>query len=166
LVREPTIHPDAFVAPGAQIHGDVVVGERAVVMFGVVARAEFDRIRIGAETNVQDGTVIHCDAGSPTEIGARATIGHAAVVHGATIGDRCLVGIGSRVLNGSVLGEGAWLGAGAVLTEGAVIPAWTLALGIPARPIRDLTEAEIARQVRGVDDYLAVAEEYRSRFSS
>ncbi|HSJ28557.1 MAG TPA: gamma carbonic anhydrase family protein [Acidimicrobiia bacterium] len=164
-MRDPTIHPSAFVAPDAQIHGDVVIGERVVLMFGVVMRAEFDRIRIGAETNVQDGTVVHCDAGVPTEIGTRATIGHAAVVHGATIGDHCLVGIGSRALNGSVLGEGAWLGAGAVLTEGTEIPAWTLALGIPARPIRRLTDDEIARQVRGVDDYLAVAEEYRRRFT-
>lgn len=165
-MREPSIHPSAFVAPDARIHGDVVVAERAVVLFGVVARAEFDRIEIGAETNVQDGSILHCDEGVPTTIGARATIGHAAVVHGATIGDRCLVGIGSRALNRSVLGEGAWLGAGAVLTEGAEIPAWTLALGIPARPVRELTADEIDRQARGVENYLTVAEAYRRRFSS
>jgi carbonic anhydrase/acetyltransferase-like protein (isoleucine patch superfamily) len=165
-VREPSIHPDAFVAPGAQVFGDVTIEEGVVVLFGVVIRAEFDRIRIGRESNVQDGTVVHCDAGVPTDIGARVTVGHAAVVHGATIGDSCLVGIGSRALNGSVLGEGAWLGAGAVLTEGAEIDPWTLALGIPARPVRELTSAEIERQRNGVADYVRIGAMYRERFSS
>ncbi len=164
MVRAPSIHPDAFVAPGAHIHGDVTIAGNAVVLFGVVVRAEFDRITIGEATNVQDGTIVHCDAGVPTHIGARVTIGHVAVVHGATVGDHCLVGIGSRVLNGSVLGEGAWLGAGAVLTEGTEIPPWTLALGIPARPVRELTSDEVERQRHGVADYLRIAALYRERF--
>lgn len=161
----PTIHPGAFVAPDAQIHGEVVIDDRVVVMFGVVMRAEFDRITVGVETNVQDGTVVHCDAGVPVRIGRSVTIGHAAVVHGATIGDHCLVGIGSRALNESILGEGAWLGAGSVLTEGREIPPWTLALGIPARPVRELTEDEIRRQRDGVADYQRIAEMYRRRFN-
>lgn len=160
-MTRPEIHPDAYVAPGAVVRGDVTIGERAVILFGVVIRAEFDRITIGGETNVQDGTVIHCDAGVPTEIGRRVTIGHAAVVHGATISDGCLVGIGSRALNGSILGEGAWLGAGAILTEGSRIPPWTLALGIPARPVRELRPEEIRRQADGVDDYQRIAAMYR-----
>lgn len=165
-MRSPVIHPGAYVAPGAQIHGDVEIAEGAVILFGVVIRAEFDRIRIGGRTNIQDGTVVHCDAGVPTDIGRSVTVGHAAVVHGAAIGDHCLVGIGSRALNRSVLGEGAWLGAGAVLTEGSTIPPWTLALGIPARPIRELTAEEIERQRDGVADYQRIAELYRERFSS
>ena len=165
-MREPTIHPGAFVAPGAQIHGDVHIADAAVVLFGVVMRAEFDEIRVGRETNIQDGVVVHCDAGVPTRIGERVTVGHAAVVHGSTIGNDCLVGIGARSLNHSVLGEGAWLGAGAVLTEGSEIPPWTLALGIPARPVRQLTSEEIERQRRGVENYRTIAALYRERFTS
>ncbi|MEX0757611.1 MAG: gamma carbonic anhydrase family protein [Acidimicrobiia bacterium] len=165
-MREPTVHPGAFVAPSAHIHGDVTVGDRAVILFGVVIRAEFDRISIGVETNIQDGTVVHCDAGIPTRIGDRVTVGHAAVLHGATVGDHCLVGIGSRALNRSILGEGAWLGAGAILTEGSEIPPWTLALGVPARPVRELRPDEIERQRAGVDDYQEIAAMYRQRFTT
>lgn len=163
-MREPTVHPGAFVAPGAQIHGDVMIGDLSVVLFGVVIRAEFDRITVGTETNIQDGTIVHCDDAIPTEIGDRVTVGHAAVIHGATIGNHCLVGIGSRALNRSVLGEGAWLGAGAILTEGSEIPPWTLAMGIPARPVRELRPEEVERQASGVADYQRIAEMYRSRF--
>ena len=165
-MRDPSIHPGAFVAPGARILGDVTVSDRAVILFGVVIRAEFDRIEVGVESNVQDGTIVHCDEGVPAIIGDRVTIGHAAVVHGATIGDDCLVGIGSRALNGSRLGTGAWLGAGAILTEGRAIPPWTLALGIPARSVRELTAEEVDRQRNGVADYQRIAGMLREHFSS
>ncbi|MFO7547834.1 MAG: gamma carbonic anhydrase family protein [Acidimicrobiia bacterium] len=157
----PRIHPEAYVAPTAVVHGDVSIAARAVVMFGVVIRAELDRIEIGEETNLQDGTVVHCDAGIPCLIGRRVTVGHASVVHGARIGDRCLVGIGARALNGSVLGEGAWLAAGSLLPEGREIPSWTLAIGTPAKPVRELRPDEIERQDQGVNDYLRFAASYR-----
>ena len=160
-MTEPTIHPGAWVAPGARILGDVHVSDRAVILFGVVIRAEFDTITIGERTNVQDGTIVHCDAGVPTHVGDDVTIGHAAVVHGATVGDHCLVGVGARALNGSVMGEGAWLGAGAVLAEGAEIPPWTLALGVPAKPVRELRPDEVERQRSGVADYQRIADMYR-----
>lgn len=165
-MKSPAIHRSAFVAPGAHVLGDVTIGAEAVILFGVVIRAEFDRIVIGDRTNVQDGTVVHCDAGIPTSIGSRVTIGHAAVIHGATVGDDCLVGIGARALNRSVLGQGAWLGAGAVLTEGTEIPPWTLALGIPARPVRELRVDEVDRQRSGVEDYQRIAARYRSEFGA
>ena len=158
---EPIIDTEAFVAPTAVVHGDVRIGRLAVIMFGVVIRAEFDSIVIGAETNIQDNSVVHCDEGVPTSIGDRVTLGHAAVVHGATIGDRCLVGIGARALNGSVLGEGSWLAAGSVLPEGREIPPYTLAMGTPAKPIRELRPEEIERQRSGVDDYLRLGATYR-----
>jgi carbonic anhydrase/acetyltransferase-like protein (isoleucine patch superfamily) len=158
----PHIDAAAFVAPTAQLHGDVSIAEGAVIMFGVVARAEFDRIVVGRFTNVQDNTVLHCDAGIPCVIGSRTTVGHAAVVHGATVGDHCLIGIGARVLNHAEVGEGAWIAAGSLLPEGKKIPPWTLAVGTPARPVRELTEAEVARQRRGVEDYLRIAAAYRS----
>jgi carbonic anhydrase/acetyltransferase-like protein (isoleucine patch superfamily) len=157
----PVIHPTAFVAPGVRILGNVTVGERAVLMFGVVARAELDRIEIGAESNVQDNCVLHCDTGHPCLVGKRVTIGHAAVVHGATVGDHCLVGIGAVALNGSVMGEGSWLAAGAVLGEGRSIPPWTIAVGTPAKPLRELTDEERERARKGVDDYLEFGAAYR-----
>jgi carbonic anhydrase/acetyltransferase-like protein (isoleucine patch superfamily) len=163
---DPVIHPDAFVASTAVLMGRITVGRLAVIMFGVVARAEFDVIEIGEETNIQDNTVIHCDEGIPARIGNRVTVGHAAVVHGATIGDRCLVGIGSRALNGSVMGEGSWLAAGSVLPEGREVPPWTLAMGIPAKPVRDLRPEEVARQDSGVDTYLRLGLTYAKRQSA
>jgi carbonic anhydrase/acetyltransferase-like protein (isoleucine patch superfamily) len=160
-IADPTIHETAYVAPGVRIFGDVTVGERAVLMFGVVVRAELDRVEIGAETNVQDNCVLHCDAGIPCLVGSRVTIGHAAVVHGAIVDDHCLVGIGARALNGSHMGEGSWLAAGAVLTEGRSIPPWTIAAGIPAKPLREVTDEERTRVDEGVDHYLAFGEAYR-----
>jgi carbonic anhydrase/acetyltransferase-like protein (isoleucine patch superfamily) len=165
-IRDPQIHPTAFCAPGAFVFGDVTIGEMAVVMFGVVIRAEDDRIEIGARTNIQDNSVLHCDDGIPCIVGDDATVGHMAVVHGASIGDHCLVGIGARVLNGSVLGEGAWLAAGSLLPEGREIPPWTLAMGTPARPVRELTDEEIARQRSGVATYLEYARMYREYFEN
>jgi carbonic anhydrase/acetyltransferase-like protein (isoleucine patch superfamily) len=161
-MNSPQIDPAAYVAATAQIFGDVSIEAEVVVMFGAVIRAELDRVTIGSQSNIQDNVVVHCDTDRPTRIGSRVTVGHAAVVHGATIGDHCLVGIGALALNGSTLGEGAWLAAGSVLPEGKIIPAWTLAVGTPAKPLRDLTEAEIARQDSGVDEYLRLATVYRS----
>lgn len=160
----PKIHPSAVVLPSAQIHGRVTVAADAFVLFGVVIRAEFDHIAVGAGSNIQDNAVIHCDEGAPTEVGERVTIGHGAVVHGAMVGDRALVGIRAVVLNRATLGEGAWLAAGSVLPEGHTIPPWTLAMGTPARPMRDLTPDEIARADEGVDRYLGLARRYREIF--
>ena len=158
----PTVDPTAFIAPGVHIYGDVVVGANAVLMFGTVIRAEFDRVTIGANTNIQDNCVLHVDDGIPCTVGSNVTVGHAAIVHGATIGDHCLVGIGARALNNSELGDGAWLAAGAVLAEGRSIPPWTIAVGIPAKPLRELTEAEVERQRNGVADYQRIAAAFRA----
>lgn len=155
------IHPTAFVAPNATVRGDVTIGEGAVVLFGAVLRAEEDRVVVGRETNIQDNAVVHCDAGFPALIGDRVTVGHAAVVHGATVGDGCLVGIGAMALNGSAMGEGSWLAAGSVLPEGKEIPPFTLAVGVPARPLRELTQEEIERQRSGVQTYLELRDLYR-----
>lgn len=164
-IPEPRIDPTALIAPGAHIYGDVTIDPGVFVLFGVVIRAELDRIAIGPETNIQDNSVVHCDEGVPTRFGARVTVGHSAVVHGAEIADRALIGVGAKALNRSTLGEGAWLAAGSVLTEGRSIPAWTLAIGAPARPVRDLTEDEIARADEGVDHYLELAARYRDIFA-
>ena len=161
VLPDPSIHASAFVAPTAQVYGSVEIRAFAVVMFGAVLRAELDAIVIGEESNLQDNVVVHADLGIPTSIGRRVTVGHAAVVHGSTIGDHCLVGIGALALNGSVLGEGAWLAAGSVLPEGRSIPPWTLAVGTPAKPLRELRPDEIERQDHGVDVYLRFGATYR-----
>jgi carbonic anhydrase/acetyltransferase-like protein (isoleucine patch superfamily) len=151
----------AFVAPGVILRGRVTVRARAVLMFGVVVRAEDDDVVVGTETNLQDNVVVHCDVGFPALIGDRVTVGHGAVVHGAVVGDGCLVGIGAIALNGSRLGEGSWLAAGSVLPEGREIPPWTLAVGTPAQPRRELRPDEVQRQRSGVQTYLDLAERYR-----
>ena len=158
----PRIDPAAFVAPTAQLFGDITIGSEVVVMFGVVARAERDRIVVGPGTNLQDNTVLHVDEGFPAIVGRRVTIGHAAVVHGATVGDHALIGIRAVVLNGSEVGEGAWIGAGSVLTPGKSIPPWTLAVGTPAKPVRELTEDEIRSAAEGVDHYLEFGRTYKA----
>lgn len=165
-VGRPVFHPTAFVAPGVIIYGDATLRANSVIMFGVVIRAEFGPVEVGCYSNIQDGVVMHVDEGFPCTVGAHSTVGHSAVLHGTTIGDRCLVGIGARALNGSELGEGAWLASGAVLPEGRKIPPWTLALGIPAKPVRELTEAEIERQRHGVESYQRLATTYRQLLES
>ena len=166
FVPQPSVHPSALVAPGASLYGQVEIGADTFVLFGAVIRAELDRIRVGSESNVQDNAVLHCDEGVPCLVGDRVTIGHSAVVHGASVGSGALIGIGALALNNSKIGEGAWLGAGAVLAEGKEIPPRTLALGTPARVIRDLTDDEIRRAEEGVDHYLEVARSYREIFGN
>ena len=166
MLPVPHIDPSSFVAPSAQIYGAVTIEPRAVIMFGAVLRAEYEAITIGTESNVQDNCVFHTDEGFPAVIGNRVTVGHGAVVHGATVADHCLVGIGSIMLNGSSLGEGAWLAAGSMLTPGKEIPPWTLAAGSPAKPVRDLRPGEIESQDEGVDHYLHFADMYRTHFGS
>ena len=164
-IPPPRIDPEAVIAPGAHIYGDVTIGVDSFILFGVVIRAELDRVTIGWESNVQDNAVLHCDEGIPCQVGNRVTIGHGAVVHGSTVADRALIAIGARALNNSTIGEGAWLGAGAVLAEGKEIPPWTLAVGVPARPVRELTEEEIRHADDGVDHYLELAAAYRRIFA-
>jgi carbonic anhydrase/acetyltransferase-like protein (isoleucine patch superfamily) len=143
------------------VYGDVTLEAGVFVLFGAVIRAELDRIIIGSQSNVQDNAVLHCDENVPTLVGQRVTIGHNAVVHGATVGRKALIGIGARALNGSTVGEGAWLAAGSVLPEGKSVPPWSLAVGAPAKPVRELTEDEVRKADEGVDHYLELAARYR-----
>ncbi len=166
FIPQPSIDPTALIAPGAQVHGQVSIGPEVFVLFGVVIRAELDQIRIGAQTNIQDNAVLHCDEEIPCMVGERVTIGHSAVVHGASVGNGALIGIGARVLNRSVVGEGALIAAGSVLAEGKEIPPWTLAMGVPAKPVRELTDAEVRKHNEGVDHYLSLTDAYREIFTN
>ena len=150
----------AYVAPNATIVGAVQVGPQASVWFGSVLRGDNEPIVIGARTNVQDLTVIHTDEGVPCTLGSGVTVGHRAVLHGATVGDGALIGIGAIVLNGATVGDEAMVGAGAVVTEGQVIPPRHLALGVPAKVVRELTDEEIERLRAAAAHYVAKAEEF------
>lgn len=138
----PSLGAGAWAAPSADLIGDVRLGPRASVWFGAVIRADNTPILIGEESNLQDGAVGHSDPGAPLTIGARVTIGHQAIVHGCTIADDCLIGMGARILNGARLGRHCLVGAGALVTEGKAFEDGSLIVGVPARVVRPLTDAE------------------------
>jgi carbonic anhydrase/acetyltransferase-like protein (isoleucine patch superfamily) len=143
-----------FLHPTAVVLGNVVLGDRVSVWPTVVIRGDNDRITIGDDTNVQDGTVVHADPGIPTTIGKRVAIGHRAIVHGSVIDDDCLIGMGAILLNGVHVGSGSIVGAGAVCREGMDIPPNSLVLGIPGRIVRETTDAERERIRMTVNAYL------------
>ena len=154
------IHPTAYVHPAAVVTGDVTLGAHVSVWPTAVIRGDTDRIVIGAETNVQDGTIIHVDEGVPTTIGARVGIGHRAIIHGSTIDDDVLIAMGAVLLNGVKVGTGSIVGAGAVCTEGMEIPPNSLVLGVPGRIVRQTTDAERERIRRTVASYLELKKQY------
>ncbi len=162
LHRAELVAPTAFIAENATVLGDVVIGDRSSVWFGTVIRGDTESVRIGDRSNVQDLSVLHADPGYPCEIGDDVTIGHAAVVHGATVEDGALIGIRAVILNGAKIGKGALVGAGAVVTEGTVIPAGHLAVGIPAKVIRELTPEQKARLKRTANHYANATEPYKA----
>ena len=144
--NKPTLPEDgsSWIAPSADVIGDARLGRQVSIWFGAVIRADNTPIILGDRTNVQDGAMLHSDPGSPLTVGAECTIGHHAILHGCTLGDRVLVGMGARVLNDAVIGEDCLIGAGALVTQGKSFPAGSLIIGIPAKVARPLTEAEIA----------------------
>lgn len=158
--RTPDIHPDAYVHPDAVVIGEVTLGAGASVWPQAVLRGDYGRIEIGARTNIQDGSVLHCTPVDATLIGADCVVGHNAHVEGATIGDGTLVASGSVVLNGARVGAGAIVGAGAVVPFGGEIPARAMALGIPARIREGYTVPEDHIRTN-VEIYAANAAYYR-----
>ena len=133
----PQIAASAWIADSAEVMGRVHVGERSSVWFNTVIRADNESIRIGDESNIQDGTVLHCDPGKPLNIGRGVTVGHQVMLHGCTIGDGTLIGIGAVVLNQAVIGKNCLVGAGALVTEGKEFPDGSMILGSPAKAVRD-----------------------------
>lgn len=156
-----SIESSAFIHTHAFVCGDVTLGARASVWPGAVVRGDRAPIALGADSNVQDGCVVHVDPGVPCTVGARVTVGHRAVVHGATIEDDCLVGMGAVLLNGVRVGSGSIVGAGAVCPEGMEIPAGSLVLGVPARVVRPTTADERVRIARSAEAYVELQREHR-----
>ena len=149
----PNVAPDAFVAETAVVLGNVTIGPGASVWFNAVLRGDKDRIVIGARTNVQDNVTIHLDPGKPTLVGDGVTIGHAAIVHGCTVEENCLIGMGSTILTGARIGRDTIIGAHALVTENKVIPPGSLVLGVPAKVVRGLTPEEIEGIRRSAQGY-------------
>jgi carbonic anhydrase/acetyltransferase-like protein (isoleucine patch superfamily) len=138
----PSVHPEAWIAPGSVIVGSVSIGRGSSVWYGSVLRGDDDQITVGDECNIQDLCCIHVDAGEPAVLEARVSLGHHATVHGAHIGSGSLIGIGAVVLGGATVGAGSLIAAGAVVLAGAVVPAGVLFAGVPGRVVRDLTDAD------------------------
>lgn len=157
----PRVHQTAYVDDSAQVIGDVEIGEDSSVWMCVVIRGDVHRIRIGRRSNVQDGTVVHVMKGThETTIGDNVTIGHAAVVHGCTVEDQCLIGMGAILLNGAHVGAQSIVAAGTLLTEGMKVPPRSLVMGSPGKVKRLLTHAEIDDIQQYADRYVSYRLEY------
>lgn len=158
--KTPNVNAASFVAPSSSIIGDVRLGEGASVWFNAVLRADVGPVEIGARSNVQDGCVMHVPWGGSIVVGDDVTIGHRAVVHGCTIGDRVLVGMGSIIMDDVNVGDDCIIGAGAVVTSGTKIPSRSMVLGVPAKVVRELTEDEVASLRSSAENYMELAKSY------
>ena len=155
-----------FVAPDAAVIGSVELGEDSSVWYGAVLRGDTEPIRIGARSNIQDGTVVHTDEGFPTNVGDDVTVGHNVILHGCTIEDGCTIGMGAILLNGSRVGANSLVAAGALLPEGREYPSDTLIMGVPARTVRALTAEERLRVAEGSEVYVLRAREHRDHLQA
>jgi carbonic anhydrase/acetyltransferase-like protein (isoleucine patch superfamily) len=157
----PRVHPTAFIDHSAQVIGDVEIGEESSVWMCVVIRGDVHRIRIGRRSNVQDGTIIHVMKDThATTIADDVTIGHAAVIHGCTIEDRCLIGMGAILLNGVLVGSGSIVAAGTLLPEGTHVPPRSLVMGSPGKVRRTLSDADLQEIQMYADRYVAYRLDY------
>jgi carbonic anhydrase/acetyltransferase-like protein (isoleucine patch superfamily) len=158
----PGIHPTAFIAPGAAVMGDVTVGQDASVWYAAVVRGDMAPIVIGAETNLQDGTIVHVDEGVPCTIGRRVGVGHRVVLHGCAVEDECLIGMGSVLLNNVCIGTGSVIAAGAVIPEGMQIPPRSLVMGVPGRIVRQVDSSLADRITATWKHYVGQARAHRA----
>ena len=159
----PQIHPSAWVADNAVLVGNIVLEAGASVWYGCVLRSEFEQIIIGEGSNVQDNTVMHTDPGITLRVGRDVTIGHAAMIHGATLEDGCMIGLHATVLNGAVVGAQSLVAAGALVKEGQHIPPGVLAAGVPAKVVKELDESAKQRLKYSATHYVDNAEAHRTK---
>ncbi len=156
----------AFAADNAVLTGEVNLGPDANIWFGCVLRGDDAPITIGARTNIQDLSMVHADPGVPNVIGAGVTVGHRCILHGAEVGDNCLIGMGAILLAGSKIGAGSIIGAGTVVKEGFVVPPRSLVVGIPGRVIREVSDEQYQGILDSVAGYVCAAHEYSPEGSS
>jgi carbonic anhydrase/acetyltransferase-like protein (isoleucine patch superfamily) len=158
----PTIHPDTWIAPDANLIGRVVLEAGASVWFGAVLRGDNEEIRVGAGSNLQDNCVCHTDMGYPLTIGTNCTIGHKAMLHGCTIGDQTLIGMGATIMNGARVGKNCQIGAGALVTEHKEIPDGCLVIGAPGKVVRHLDQATFDELLKAAQGYQIKMRRYRA----
>ena len=157
--RHPRLHPSVRAAESAAVIGDVTCERDVNLWYGAVLRGDSDAITVGEGSNVQDNCILHCDPGKPLTVGKFCTIGHGAIVHGCTVGDHVLIGMGATLLNGCRIGDGAIIGAGALVPGGMEVPPGMLAVGVPGKVRRPVTEEERRSQEANIQEYLHLARE-------
>jgi carbonic anhydrase/acetyltransferase-like protein (isoleucine patch superfamily) len=157
----PQLDPGVWVAPNATLIGDIRLAANVSIWWNAVLRGDNDPITIGANTNIQDGAVLHTDAGVPMNLGRDITVGHMVMLHGCTIGDGSLIGIKSVILNGAVIGKHCLIGANTLIPEGKVIPDRSLVMGSPGKVVRELTDEQVARIAHSAAHYVQNAQRYR-----
>ena len=160
---QPQIHESSFIAPGAQIAGNVELKENTGIWHNAVLRGDMAKITVGARSNVQDNCTLHCDRDKPLRIGDNVTIGHNAVLHSCTVGDGSIVGMGAIVLNDAVIGKGCMIAAGAVVTPRTVIPDGSMVMGSPAKIKREMTPEERRGMLENADEYVKLAKQYSGK---
>jgi carbonic anhydrase/acetyltransferase-like protein (isoleucine patch superfamily) len=160
--RAPQIDATAYIADGAQLIGDVVLGAGVSVWFNAVLRGDTERISVGAGSNVQDGAILHADPGFPCTVGTGVVTGHGAILHGCQIGDDCLIGMGAVVLNGAKIGPGSIVAAGAVVPEGKEFSPRSLIMGVPAKVVREATTQDLEQIAAGARHYQERARLYQA----
>ena len=164
--KQPQLGAGAWIAPNATVIGDVRLGENASVWWNAVLRGDNDPITIGADTNIQDGSVLHTDAGVPLTLGRDVTVGHVVMLHGCTVGDGSLIGIKSVILNRAVIGRNCLIGANTLIPEGRTIPDRSLVMGSPGKIVRELTDEEVARLLASAAHYVENARRYATRLKT
>ncbi|WP_068775417.1 gamma carbonic anhydrase family protein [Paenibacillus sp. FJAT-26967] len=157
----PVVAPTVYIAPGAQIIGNVTVETDSSIWFNTVLRGDLAPIIIGKRCNIQDGCIGHVNTDQPLIVEDDVSVGHGAIIHGCRLGKGTLIGMGAIVLNGADIGEYALVGAGSLVTEDTILPPYTLSLGTPARVVRELTARDLERMKRTTDNYVIKGKEYR-----
>jgi gamma-carbonic anhydrase len=158
---QPSVHESAFIAPTAVLVGRVKVAQSASIWFNCVLRADINSIAIGANSNIQDGCMLHVTNKYPLQIGERVTAGHGAILHGCRVEDDCLIAMGAVVLDGAVIGSGSIVAAGAVVAPGTEVPPGSLVMGIPGKVIRQVSEGDRGKIEQGWKNYVGYSETYR-----
>ncbi|MDX1948216.1 MAG: gamma carbonic anhydrase family protein [Pirellulaceae bacterium] len=160
--RPELVDPTAYIAPGAVVLGEVTIGPDSTVWFGAVIRGDSAPIKIGRGTNIQDGCVLHADEGFPTTLGDRVTLGHGAIVHGATVEDDCLIGMRAVVMNGAKIGRGSIVAVGSIVVEGTEVPPGSVVMGQPAKVKRPASDCDIGRIRHAAEHYVEAGNSYRA----
>jgi len=159
--KKPELGSDVFVAEGAKLIGDVIIGDGSSIWFNTVVRGDVNYIRVGTRTNIQDLSMVHVDSRKyPTLVGDEVTIGHRAIVHACTIGNRCLIGMGSILMDGAEIGDDCIIAAGSVVTEGKKIPSGSVVKGLPGKIVREISDDERKWILKSAENYFQLAQTY------